>query len=151
MLSRRIPAIDIASESAGTALASALPHASIDTLVICAGYFAAETFDARRWKAALNMIGKLLSLDLNDRGISAAISVTPDEAAASLIPFIDSFTLDMSDDTGTRAAQGELWPPFFAGYRHFETVHAYKTEPQLGAAFHARLPENTRHFDWYLR
>ncbi|KAJ7164495.1 oxidoreductase [Mycena filopes] len=191
-----VPGIDIASESAGTALASALPpHASIDTLVVCAGYFVAETFDAPRWKeevqmyttcavgplfvvqalvaagkirtslgvptsgeggkvvlvssesgsiglrhakegggnyahhaskTALNMIGKLLSLDLKDRGISVAIlhpgfmrtemtknvgydqywdsggAVTPDEAAASLIPFIDSFTLDMS---------GQYWAP----------------------------------------
>ncbi|KAJ7164507.1 hypothetical protein C8R46DRAFT_1278898 [Mycena filopes] len=55
-------------------------------------------------KTALDMIGKLLSLDLKDRRIrgNALLPVTPDDAAASLIPFIDSFTLDMS---------GELWPP----------------------------------------
>ncbi|KAJ6473980.1 oxidoreductase [Mycena vitilis] len=191
-----IPAIDIASESAGPALAAALPpHATVDTLVVCAGYFVAETFDAPKWaeevrmyttcavgpvflvqalvaagkiatalggpgggeggkvvlvssesgsialrhasegggnyahhasKTALNMVGKLLSLDLADRGITVAIvhpgfmrtemtknvgydqywdaggAVSPDEAAASLIPFIDTFTLEMS---------GQYWAP----------------------------------------
>ncbi|KAJ6557523.1 hypothetical protein B0H19DRAFT_1210433 [Mycena capillaripes] len=191
--------IDIASESAGTALASALPpHAVVDILIVCAGYFVSETFEAPRWaeevrmyttcavgpvfvvqalvaagkiktnlgvpgggeggdggkivlvssesgsialrhesegggnyahhasKTALNMVGKLLSLNLMDRGISIAIvhpgfmrtemtknvgydqywdsggAVTPDEAAASLIPFIDTFTMAMT---------GQYWAP----------------------------------------
>ncbi|KAF8209048.1 oxidoreductase [Mycena galopus ATCC 62051] len=194
-----IPSIDIASESAGTALASALPaHAVIDILIVCAGYFVRETFEEPNWgeevrmyttcavgpvfvvqalvaagkiktnlgvpaggdgdsggkvvlvssesgsiglrhanegggnyahhasKSALNMVGKLLSLDLAEREITVAIvhpgfmrtdmtknvgydqywdaggAVTPDEAAASLIPFIETFTIGMS---------GSYWAP----------------------------------------
>ncbi|KAJ7636416.1 hypothetical protein FB45DRAFT_906595 [Roridomyces roridus] len=86
-------------------------------------------------KSALNMVGKLLSLDLAGRGITVAIvhpgfmrtdmtknvgydqywdsggAVTPDEAAASLIPFIDAFTLAMS---------GQYWAP--RGARDIGTV-----------------------------
>ncbi|KAJ7020527.1 oxidoreductase [Mycena alexandri] len=205
-----VPGIDIATESAGTALASALPaHTVIDILIVCAGYFVSETFDEPRWKeevhmyttcavgpvfvvqalvaagkikanlgvpgggeaaeggkvilvssesgsiglrhekegggnyahhaskTALNMVGKLLSLDLADRGISVAIvhpgfmrtemtknvgyhqywdsggAVTPEEAAASLIPFVDSFTLAMS---------GQYWAP--RGARDIGTAEA---------------------------
>ncbi|KAJ7065760.1 hypothetical protein C8F01DRAFT_1351823, partial [Mycena amicta] len=77
-------------------------------------------------KTALNMDGKLLSLDLLERGITVVIvhpgfmrtemtknvgydqywdaggAVTPDEAATSLIPFIDTFTLTMT---------GQYWAP----------------------------------------
>ena len=77
-------------------------------------------------KAALNMVGKLLSLDLKEKGIAVAIihpgfmrtemtkgvgfdkywdqggAVTPDEAAKSLIEFVDDF--DMSKT-------GEYWAP----------------------------------------
>ncbi|EWG38825.1 3-oxoacyl-[acyl-carrier protein] reductase [Fusarium verticillioides 7600] len=77
-------------------------------------------------KAALNMVGKLLSLDLKDQGIIVSIvhpgfmrtemtkgvgfdkfwddggAVTPDKAAASLINWIDS--LDISKT-------GEYWAP----------------------------------------
>ncbi|KAJ7106561.1 oxidoreductase [Mycena epipterygia] len=201
-----IPGIDIASESAGNTLASALPmHITFDTVVVCAGYFASETFEEPRWaeevrmyttgavgpvfivqalvaagkiktnlsvegdvggkvvlvssesgsialrhasegggnyahhasKTALNMVGKLLSLDLADRGIAVAIlhpgfmrtemtknvgydqywdsggAVTPDEAAASLIPFIDTFTMEMS---------GQFWAP--RGARDIGTAEA---------------------------
>ncbi|KAJ7149399.1 oxidoreductase [Mycena crocata] len=206
-----IPSIDIASESAGTTIASALPaHAVIDILVVTAGYFADETFEAPKWaeevrmyttsavgpvfivqalvsagkikanlgvdqkatgdgaggkvvlvssesgsialrhkkegggnyghhasKSALNMVGKLLSLDLAERGIAVAIvhpgfmrtemtknvgydqywdaggAVTPDEAAASLTPFIDKFTIDMS---------GQYWAP--RGARDIGTAEA---------------------------
>ncbi|KAK6992964.1 short-chain dehydrogenase/reductase family protein, partial [Favolaschia claudopus] len=191
-----IPSIDIATESAGTALASALPpHAIVDNLIVTAGYFVSETFDEPHWseqvtmyttcavgplfavqalvqagkikttlagtgdteggkvvlvssesgsiglrhqkegggnyahhasKSALNMVGKLLSLDLKERGITVAIvhpgfmrtdmtknvgydqywdsggAITPAEAASSLMPFIESFTLDMT---------GEFWAP----------------------------------------
>ncbi|KAJ7843497.1 oxidoreductase [Mycena leptocephala] len=193
-----IPGIDIASESAGTALASALPaHAVLDIVIVCAGYFVSETFETPRWaeevrmyttcavgpvfivqalvaagkikadlgvsggaggaggkvvlvssesgsiglrhakegggnyahhasKTAVNMVGKLLSLDLAERGITVAIvhpgfmrtdmtknvgydqywdsggAVTPDVAAASLIPFIDTFTMAMT---------GQFWAP----------------------------------------
>ncbi|KAJ6620980.1 oxidoreductase [Mycena sp. CBHHK59/15] len=194
-----IPNIDIASDTAGPALASALPaHAVIDILIVSAGYFASETFDAPKFseqvrmyttsavgpvfvvqalvaagkikanlgvegggaggeggkvvlvssesgsialrhanegggnyghhasKTALNMVGKLLSLDLAERGIAVAIvhpgfmrtemtkhvgydqywdsggAVTPDEAAASLIPFVNLFNMSMT---------GEFWAP----------------------------------------
>ncbi|KAL8679109.1 MAG: hypothetical protein Q9186_004604 [Xanthomendoza sp. 1 TL-2023] len=77
-------------------------------------------------KAALNMAGKLLSLDLKDKGIVVGIvhpgfmrtemtksvgfdkfwddggAVTPDEAAKSLIEFIDGFDLSKT---------GEYWAP----------------------------------------
>ncbi|KAI4121282.1 MAG: hypothetical protein LQ338_006448 [Usnochroma carphineum] len=77
-------------------------------------------------KAASNMVGKLLSLDLKDKGIAVGLvhpgfmrtgmtksvgfdkfwddggAVTPDEAAESLVQFIDSF--DMSKT-------GEFWAP----------------------------------------
>ncbi|KAJ7208579.1 oxidoreductase [Mycena pura] len=201
-----IPGIDIASESGGTALASALPiHTVIDVLIITAGYFVSESFDEPRWaeevrmyttcavgpvfvvqalvaagkiksnigtaggeggkvvlvssesgsitlrhasegggnyahhasKSALNMVGKLLSLDLAERGIAVAIvhpgfmrtemtknvgydqywdaggAVTPDEAAASLIPFIDTFTMAMT---------GQYWAP--RGARDIGTAEA---------------------------
>ncbi|KAJ7843735.1 oxidoreductase [Mycena olivaceomarginata] len=186
-----IPGIDIASESAGTALASALPvHASIDILVVTAGeprwaeevrmyttcavgpLFIVQALVAagkirtnlgvpgggeggeggkvvlvssesgsiglrhakegggnyahHASKSALNMVGKLLSLDIAERGIAVAIvhpgfmrtdmtknvgydqywdtggAVTPEEAAASLIPFIDTFTIAMT---------GQYWAP----------------------------------------
>ncbi|KAJ7247397.1 oxidoreductase [Mycena haematopus] len=200
-----IPSIDIASESGGTALASALPaHAVIDILIVCAGYFVSETFEEPKWseevqmyttcavgplfavqalvaagkiktnlgvgesggkvvlvssesgsiglrhmkegggnyahhasKSALNMVGKLLSLDLAERKIAVAIvhpgfmrtdmtknvgydqywdaggAVTPAEAAASLIPFIDQFTMEMT---------GEFWAP--RGSRDIGTAEA---------------------------
>ncbi|KAJ7065771.1 oxidoreductase [Mycena amicta] len=190
-----IPGIDISTESAGRALASALPlHTVIDILIVTARYFVRESFDQPLWseevkmyttcavgplfvvqalvaagkiktsisgesesggkivlvsseagsiglrhekegggnyahhasKTALNMVGKLLSLDLLERGITVAMvhpgfmrtemtknvgydeywdaggAVTPDEAAASLIPFIDTFTLAMT---------GQYWAP----------------------------------------
>ncbi|CAK5274439.1 unnamed protein product [Mycena citricolor] len=209
-----IPSIDIASESAGEALAAAIPvHDVIDILVVTAGYFVSETFDEPKWseevkmyttcaigplfvvqglvaagkirtaigsadkggkvvlvssesgsialrhekegggnyahhasKSALNMVGKLLSLDLKDRGfplrlftcvISACTriyclisaltdpqpgfmrteltrnvgydqywesggAVSPQEAASSLISFIDTFTIEQT---------GEYWAP----------------------------------------
>ncbi|KAJ7804136.1 oxidoreductase [Mycena leptocephala] len=51
-----IPGIDIASESAGTALASALPaHAVLDIVIVCAGYFVSETFEAPRWAEEVRM------------------------------------------------------------------------------------------------
>ncbi|KAJ3056305.1 hypothetical protein HK097_007405 [Rhizophlyctis rosea] len=77
-------------------------------------------------KAALNMVGKLLSLDLKDRGIIVSIvhpgfmrtdmtagvgydkywdaggAVTPDVAAKSLVEWINRLTLDRS---------GEYWAP----------------------------------------
>ena len=77
-------------------------------------------------KAALNMVGKLLSLDLKDKGISVGIvhpgfmrtemtkgvgfdkfwdqggAVTPDEAAKSLIEFVDKFDISKT---------GEYWAP----------------------------------------
>ncbi|KAF7296273.1 Short-chain dehydrogenase/reductase family protein [Mycena chlorophos] len=191
---RWVPGIDIASESAGLALASALPpHAILDVVVVTAGYFVRESFDEPKWaeevqmyttcavgplfivqalvkagkvktginggedggkvilvsseagsiglrhekegggnyahhasKTALNMVGKLLSLDLMERRISVGLvhpgfmrtemtknvgydeywdaggAVTPDEAAASLIPFIEGFTL---------AKTGQYWAP----------------------------------------
>ncbi|KAI4105113.1 MAG: hypothetical protein L6R37_002917 [Teloschistes peruensis] len=77
-------------------------------------------------KAALNMVGKLLSLDLKDKGIAVGIvhpgfmrtemtksvgfdkfwedggAVTPDEAASSLIEFIKVFDIGKT---------GEYWAP----------------------------------------
>lgn len=77
-------------------------------------------------KTALNMVGKLLSLDLKDKGISVGIvhpgfmrtemtkgvgfdkywdqggAVTPDESAKSLIDFIDDFDISKT---------GEYWAP----------------------------------------
>ncbi|KAL9121407.1 MAG: hypothetical protein Q9187_002033 [Circinaria calcarea] len=77
-------------------------------------------------KAALNMVGKLLSLDLKEKRVAVGIvhpgfmrtemtkgvgfdkfwddggAVTPDEAAASLVEFIDKFDLSMT---------GEYWAP----------------------------------------
>ncbi|KAL8696433.1 MAG: hypothetical protein Q9224_002797 [Gallowayella concinna] len=91
-------------------------------------------------KAALNMTGKLLSLDLKDKGIVVGIvhpgfmrtemtksvgfdkfwddggAVTPDEAAKSLIEFIDGFDLSKT---------GEYWAP--RGSRDIGTA-----EPVLG-------------------
>jgi len=81
-------------------------------------------------KAALNMVGKLLSMDLKDKGISVGIlhpafmrtemtkgvgfdkywddggAVTPDVAAGSLVEFIDKFDMSMT---------GEYWAPRGAG------------------------------------
>lgn len=77
-------------------------------------------------KAALNMVGKLLSLDLKERGIAVGIvhpgfmrtemtrgvgfdkywdeggAVTPDVAATSLIAFVDGFDI---------GSTGEYWAP----------------------------------------
>ncbi|KAL8772457.1 MAG: hypothetical protein Q9209_002408 [Squamulea sp. 1 TL-2023] len=77
-------------------------------------------------KAALNMVGKLLSFDLKDQGIAIGIvhpgfmrtemtksvgfdkfwddggAVTPDEAAKSLVKFIDDFDISKT---------GEYWAP----------------------------------------
>ncbi|KAL8856339.1 MAG: hypothetical protein Q9178_007030 [Gyalolechia marmorata] len=77
-------------------------------------------------KSALNMVGKLLSLDLKEKGIAVGIvhpgfmrtemtksvgfdkfwddggAVTPDEAAKSLIKFIDGFDMEKT---------GEYWAP----------------------------------------
>ncbi|KAL6715511.1 hypothetical protein ACLMJK_006472 [Lecanora helva] len=88
-------------------------------------------------KAALNMVGKLLSLDLKEQGISVGIvhpgfmrtdmtrgvgfdkywdqggAVTPDEAAKSLVPFIDDFGLTKT---------GEYWAP--RGPRDIGTAEA---------------------------
>ncbi|KAF7309284.1 Oxidoreductase, short chain dehydrogenase/reductase family superfamily [Mycena indigotica] len=202
-----VPAIDIATESAGVALAAALPpHAVLDTVIITAGYFTRESFEEPRWdeevkmyttcavgplfvvqalitagkvkthikggvpndagkvvlvsseagsiglrhakegggnyahhasKTALNMVGKLLSLDLLGMGVAVAIvhpgfmrtemtknvgydefwdsggAVTPDEAAASLIPFIDAFSLEKT---------GQFWAP--RGSRDIGTAEA---------------------------
>ncbi|KAJ6536439.1 oxidoreductase [Mycena vulgaris] len=96
---------------------------------------AGETYAHHASKSALNMVGKLLSLDLAERGIAVAIpgfmrtemtknvgydqywdsggAVTPDEAAASLIPFIDAFTMDMT---------GQYWAP--RGARDIGTAEA---------------------------
>ncbi|KAJ7451378.1 oxidoreductase [Mycena latifolia] len=165
-----IPRTTIGNESAGPA------HAVLNT-VVCAGYFARETFEEPRWaeevrmdttcavgplfavqegaggkcegggdyahhasKSALNMVGKLLSLDLAPRGIAVALvharppgfmgtemrknvgydqywdsggAVTPDEAAASLIPFVDAFTVNMT---------GQYWAP--RGARDIGTAEA---------------------------
>lgn len=128
-----VPNIDIATESAGSDIASKVGKKSLDIVIITAGYFGTETFDEPKWedeikmyttssigpvfivhhlvksgllskgakvvlvssesgsitlrhesegggnyahhasKAALNMVGKLLSLDLKDKGISVAI------------------------------------------------------------------------------
>ncbi|KAI9724350.1 MAG: hypothetical protein M1812_000418 [Candelaria pacifica] len=89
-------------------------------------------------KAALNMVGKLLSLDLKEKGISVGIpgfmrtemtksigfdkfwddggAVTPDEAATSLIKFIDDFDMNKT---------GQYWAP--RGPRDIGTA-----EPVLG-------------------
>ncbi|KAJ7065745.1 oxidoreductase [Mycena amicta] len=186
-----IPGIDISTESAGRALASALPlHTVIDILIVTAGPLWSEevkmyttcavgplfvvqalvsagkiktsisgesqsvggkivlvsseagsiglrhekegggNYAHHASKTALNMVGKLLSLDVLERGITVAMvhpgfmrtemtknvgydeywdaggAVTPDEAAASLIPFIDTFTLAMT---------GQYWAPRGAG------------------------------------
>ncbi|KAJ7451371.1 hypothetical protein FB451DRAFT_1051441, partial [Mycena latifolia] len=71
-------------------------------------------------KSALNMVGRLLSLDLTPRSIAVTPvhlgfmrtemtknvgydeywdsggAMTPDEAAASLVPFVDAFTVEMT-------------------------------------------------------
>jgi len=88
-------------------------------------------------KSALNMVGKLLSLDLKDKGIAVGIvhpgfmrtemtkgvgfdqfwddggAVTPDEAATSLIDFVEKFDLKMT---------GEYWAP--RGPRDIGTAEA---------------------------
>jgi NAD(P)-dependent dehydrogenase (short-subunit alcohol dehydrogenase family) len=193
-----IPSIDIASPSAGSALAAKIklsktPAPTLDIVIITAGYFATETFQRLDWdaeikmyttsaigpvfivqalvkagliregkpeskslgkviligsesgsvtlrhekegggnyghhasKAASNMVGKLLSLDLKEKGIAVASlhpgfmrtemtkgvgfdkywdeggAVTPDEAAESTRSFIEGF--DMSKT-------GEYWAP----------------------------------------
>ncbi|KAF7363723.1 Short-chain dehydrogenase/reductase SDR [Mycena sanguinolenta] len=211
-----IPGIDISTEGAGPALASALPvHTILDIVVICAGYFEKETLEDVKWgeeikmyttcavgpvcvvqalvaagkiktaiasasapalgkgeaaqggklvlisseagsitlrhdaegggnyahhggKAALNMVGKLLSLDLKARGVAVGIvhpgfmrtdmtknvgydaywdsggAVPPATAAASLLAFVDSsITLERS---------GEFWAP--RGVRDIGTAEA---------------------------
>ncbi|KAJ7435980.1 oxidoreductase [Mycena galericulata] len=222
---RWIFGIDIASESAGRLLASALPpHALIDVLIVCAGYFSRESFEAAEgetgglnWgeeiqmyttgavgplfvvqalvaagkiktslgdagvggsgggkiilisseagsiglrhegegggnyahhasKTALNMVGKLLSLDLKERGIAVGIvhpgfmrtdmtknvgydqfwdsggAIPPSTAAASLLPFIDAFTLEMSGQfwapRGLRCALSIISCSFFVTFPH---------------------------------
>lgn len=81
-------------------------------------------------KAALNMVGKLLSLDLKEKGIAVGLvhpgfmrtemtkgvgfdkywesggAVTPDEAAKSLVSFVDDFDLSKT---------GQYWAPRGAG------------------------------------
>ncbi|KAI9879572.1 MAG: hypothetical protein M1830_008106 [Pleopsidium flavum] len=88
-------------------------------------------------KAALNMVGKLLSLDLKEQGIAVGIlhpgfmrtemtkgvgfdkfwddggAVTPDEAAGSMIEFIERFDIKMT---------GEYWAP--RGPRDIGTAEA---------------------------
>ncbi|KAL8736466.1 MAG: hypothetical protein Q9166_000258 [cf. Caloplaca sp. 2 TL-2023] len=88
-------------------------------------------------KAALNMVGKLLSLDLKEKGTSVGIvhpgfmrtamtksvgfdkfwddggAVTPDEAAKSLVKFIDAFDISKT---------GEYWAP--RGPRDIGTAEA---------------------------
>ena len=130
-----IPGIDVAEEAAGSRLVNAIKPTgeALDTVIITAGYFGSESFDAPDWekevrmyttssigpvlivqklvkaglvgkgakiifvssesgsitlrhesegggnyghhasKAALNMVGKLLSLDLKERGIAVGI------------------------------------------------------------------------------
>ncbi|KAI9824560.1 MAG: hypothetical protein M1832_001649 [Thelocarpon impressellum] len=196
-----ITAVDVAAPTVGQTLVSALQqheNAVLDIVVITAGYFGKETFDApdhekqirmyttsaigpvfvvqglvkaglvkenggkvvlvssesgsitlrhesegggnyghHASKAALNMVGKLLSLDLADKGIvvlgvhpgfmrtemtksvgfdefwDAGGAVTPDEAATSLIDFVNA--LDMSKT-------GEFWAP--RGPRDIGTAEA---------------------------
>ncbi|KAJ6506968.1 hypothetical protein C8R45DRAFT_1176535 [Mycena sanguinolenta] len=154
-----IPSIDISTESAGPALAAALPPSVLlDIVVICAGYFVTESFDEEAGgvkfaeevqmyktcavgpthasegggnyahhasKAALNMVGKLLSLDLRERGVAVGVvhsgfmrtdmtknvgydaywdsggAVDPATAAASLLAFVDSHV--------TTERSGEFW------------------------------------------
>ncbi|KAL9124548.1 MAG: hypothetical protein Q9217_006130, partial [Psora testacea] len=88
-------------------------------------------------KAALNMVGKLLSLDLKEKGMAVGLvhpgfmrtdmtkgvgfdkfwddggAVTPDEAAESLIKFIDNFDMQHT---------GEYWAP--RGPRDIGTAEA---------------------------
>ncbi|KAJ5106009.1 hypothetical protein NUU61_003356 [Penicillium alfredii] len=179
--------IDVSQPNVGQKLVSQLPKSiKISTVIITAGYFGFETFDAPDWekqvqmyttsaigpvfvvhhlvkagvlgegskvilvssesgsitlrhekegggnfghhasKAALNMVGKLLSLDLKPQGIAVGLvhpgfmrtemtksvgfdkywdaggAVTPDEAAQSLVSFIDGFDLSKT---------GEFWAP----------------------------------------
>ncbi|KAF2175061.1 NAD(P)-binding protein [Zopfia rhizophila CBS 207.26] len=171
-----IPNVDIAHEGAGRRIAAQWEEETkIDLLVLCAGYFATETFEDLHWdkevamyktvaigplffiqtlvhagllktnsrivlvgsengsialrhesqgggnygghgsKAALNMVGKLLSLDLKQKGIPVAIvhtgylrkenkdgpfeaggdkhAVNPDEAANALRDWIETFNM----------------------------------------------------------
>jgi short-subunit dehydrogenase len=180
--------IDLERESAASTLASSLPaNTPIHTLIITAGYFGKESFDAPDWaaeqrmyttsaiapvfvvhalvrsghlaneskvilvssesgsitlrhpsegggnfahhasKAALNMVGKLLSLDLKDKGVAVALvhpgfmrtemtrsvgfdqfwddggAVTPEVAAGSLKEWVDGvFGMEMT---------GTYWAP----------------------------------------
>lgn len=88
-------------------------------------------------KSALNMVGKLLSLDLKEKGVAVGIvhpgfmrtemtrgvgfdkfwddggAVTPDEAAKSLIKFIETFDIEKT---------GEYWAP--RGPRDIGTAEA---------------------------
>ncbi|OCK84886.1 NAD(P)-binding protein [Lepidopterella palustris CBS 459.81] len=187
--------VDVSHEGAGRRIAAHWDEETkIDLLVICAGYFALETFDEPHWdkevtmyktcaigpvflvhhlvkagllkknsrvvlvgsesgsitlrhesqgggnygghgsKAALNMVGKLLSMDLKHKGIAVAIvhtgylrkenkegffehgekgAVKPDEAAQSLAEWIETF--DMSKT-------GEFWAP--RGPADIQTVEA---------------------------
>ena len=128
-----IPNVDIATETAGSTIASGVGKKILDIVIITAGFFGTETFDEPKWddevkmyttssigpvfivhhlakagllskgtkiilvssesgsitlrhesegggnyahhasKAALNMVGKLLSLDLKEKGISLGI------------------------------------------------------------------------------
>jgi NAD(P)-dependent dehydrogenase (short-subunit alcohol dehydrogenase family) len=184
-----IPDVDISKEDAGRIIVSGYNNtasAAIDILIITAGYFGTESFDAPNFeeevimyktsaigpvfvvqqlykagllhgeskivlvssesgsialrhasegggnyghhasKAALNMVGKLLSLDLKEAGVAVAIvhpgfmrtemtrsvgydefwekggAVTPEEAAQSLAAWVDTFTIDMT---------GTYWAP----------------------------------------
>ncbi|KAI4245016.1 MAG: hypothetical protein LQ352_006646 [Teloschistes flavicans] len=183
-----IGGIDVATERAGRDLVSVLNqyNMKIETVIITAGYFGAESFDEPSWekevkmytissiapvflvhhivkanlvskgskimlvssesgsitlrhesegggnyghhasKAALNMVGKLLSLDLKDKGIAVGIvhpgfmrtemtksvgfdkfwddggAVTPDQAAKSLVEFTKGFDIGKT---------GEYWAP----------------------------------------
>ena len=128
-----IPNVDVATESAGSTIASSIGKKTLDIVIITAGYFGTETFDEPKWddevkmyttssigpvfivhhlgkagllskgskiilvssesgsitlrhesegggnyahhasKAALNMVGKLLSLDLKEKGVAVGI------------------------------------------------------------------------------
>jgi len=176
--------VDVAHEGAGRRIAAYWQEdTKIDLLVICAGYFATESFEEPHWekevtmyktcaigpvflvhhlvhagllkkdsrvilvgsetgsvtlrhdshgggnygghgsKAALNMVGKLLSIDLKPKEIAVAIvhtgylrkenkegyfeqgekgAVKPDEAAAGLIDWVETFDLSKT---------GEFWAP----------------------------------------
>ncbi|OJD35674.1 short chain dehydrogenase reductase family superfamily [Diplodia corticola] len=184
-----LPNIDVSGPEAGTSIVDGYKSHSnspIDILIITAGYFGKESFDAPSYdaqvsmykisaiaptlivsaltaanllrtgskvilvssesgsitlrhesegggnfghhasKAALNMVGKLLSIDLKDKGVAVGLvhpgfmrtemtksvgfdkfwddggAVTPDEAAQSLAEWIDTFDISKT---------GEYWAP----------------------------------------